>query len=316
LIWRSPSYIGSKTLLCVASALFIGFSFFNASNTQTGLQNQMFAVFMIFTIFGQLLQQIMPFFVTQRALYEVRERPAKTYSWKAFMLANIFVELPWNTLMAVLIFACWYFPPGFYRNAEYTGAFNQRNGLVFLFMWQFLLFTSTFAHMVIAAIPTAETAGNIGNLMFSMSLIFCGILVQPQNLVGFWIWMYRISPFTYLAGGLLSTSLANAPLTCSDVELVTVQPPAGQTCIAYLQDYITSIGGGYVANENATADCQFCSASSTNSFLSSISVSYSTRWRDFGILNAYIVFNVAAALFLYWLVRVPKKAKAKKEKKE
>lgn len=45
----------------------------------------------------------MPHFVTQRSLYEARERPSKTYSWKAFMLSNIFVELPWNTLMAVIV---------------------------------------------------------------------------------------------------------------------------------------------------------------------------------------------------------------------
>lgn len=68
----------------------------------------MFSIFMLLTIFGQLVQQIMPHFVTQRALYEVRERPAKTYSWKAFMLSNILVELPWQTLMAVIIFFCWY----------------------------------------------------------------------------------------------------------------------------------------------------------------------------------------------------------------
>jgi len=34
------------------------------------------------TVFGQLCQQIMPHFVTQRSLYEIRERPSKTYSWK------------------------------------------------------------------------------------------------------------------------------------------------------------------------------------------------------------------------------------------
>ena len=47
-----------------------------------------FAIFMLLTIFGQLVQQIMPNFVTQRSLYEARERPAKTYSWKAFMLSK------------------------------------------------------------------------------------------------------------------------------------------------------------------------------------------------------------------------------------
>lgn len=81
--WRTPSYVYSKTALCLFSTLFIGFVFFNAPLSQQGLQNQMFSIFLLFTIFGQLVQQIMPHFVTQRALYEVRERPSKTYSWKA-----------------------------------------------------------------------------------------------------------------------------------------------------------------------------------------------------------------------------------------
>jgi ATP-binding cassette subfamily G (WHITE) protein 2 (PDR) len=42
-------------------------------------------------------------FVVQRALYEARERPAKTYSWQAFMVAQILVELPWQVSLLVLL---------------------------------------------------------------------------------------------------------------------------------------------------------------------------------------------------------------------
>ena len=172
--WRTPSYIYSKATLCTLSGLFIGFSFFKAENSQQGLQNQLFAIFLLLTIFGQLVQQIMPHFVTQRALYEVRERPSKAYSWKAFMLSSIIVELPWNSLMALIIFLCWYYPIGFYRNAIPTGEVSERGALMFLLILMFLLFTSTFTNMVIAGIETAETGGNIANLLFSLSLVFCG----------------------------------------------------------------------------------------------------------------------------------------------
>lgn len=141
--WRTPSYIYSKAALCTLSALFIGFIFFNAPLTQQGLQNQMFSIFLLFTIFGQLVQQIMPHFVTQRSLYEVRERPSKTYSWKAFMISNIVVELPWNGLMAVIIFFCFYYPIGLYNNAVPTDAVHERGALFFLFVLQFLLFSKS-----------------------------------------------------------------------------------------------------------------------------------------------------------------------------
>jgi ATP-binding cassette subfamily G (WHITE) protein 2 (PDR) len=134
----------------------------------------MLGIFMLMFIFSSLAEQIMPLFVTQRSLYEVRERPSKAYSWKAFMLSNIIVELPWATFCAVLIYFCWYYPGGLYRNAEPTDAVHERGALMFLLILAFMLFASTVAHMVIAGVDTAKNSSNIGYLMFSLALTFCG----------------------------------------------------------------------------------------------------------------------------------------------
>ncbi|KAF9269259.1 hypothetical protein L218DRAFT_851868 [Marasmius fiardii PR-910] len=310
-LWRTPSYIYAKLVLCVLTALFIGFSFFKADNTRQGLQNQMFSIFMLMTIFGNIVNQIMPEFVKQRSLYEVRERPSKTYSWKAFLLANIIAEIAWNTLAAVLTFLCWYYPIGLYRNAQWTDAETERSGLMFLLVWAFFLFTSTFAHLCIAPVDLAETGGNIAQLAFSLMLVFCGVLVPPSSLPGFWMFMYRVSPFTYLIDGIMSTALANAPAFCSDIEFTYVDPPSGLTCGQYLANS-TALTTGSLSNPDATSNCQFCSIKDTNSFLSGVASRYDLRWRNFSIMWAYIVFNFFGALFLYWLVRVPKKSKAKK----
>ena len=48
-------------------------------------------------------------------------------------------------------------------------------------------------------------------------------------------------------------------------------------------------------------------------YLAQLSSQYSTRWRNFGIMWAFIGFNVAGALFLYWLARVPRKQKVQEE---
>ena len=108
--WRTPGYIYSKFVLGIASALFIGFSFFLQNTSSTGLQNTLFSIFMLTSIFSTLVQQIMPRFVTQRSLYEVRERPSKAYSWGSFMFANIVVEIPYQILLAILVWAAWYWP--------------------------------------------------------------------------------------------------------------------------------------------------------------------------------------------------------------
>lgn len=140
----------------------------------TGLQNQMFAVFMLLVVFAFLTYQAMPNFVLQRELYEARERAARTYSWMVFMLSNIVVELPWNSLAGLLIFVLFYYLVGMHNNAEANDSVTERGGLMFLLLWAFMLFESTFANMVIAGVEMAEVGATISLLLFAFSLIFCG----------------------------------------------------------------------------------------------------------------------------------------------
>lgn len=55
--WREPAYIGAKFMLGIASALFIGFSFFQPDNTEQGFQDTLFSIFMVNSIFSTLVQQ-------------------------------------------------------------------------------------------------------------------------------------------------------------------------------------------------------------------------------------------------------------------
>ncbi|KAL0933734.1 ABC transporter CDR4-like protein 3 [Colletotrichum truncatum] len=304
--WRTPSYIYAKAALCTLVAAFIGFVFFKAPNTQQGLQNQMFAIFNLLTVFGQLVQQTMPHFVIQRSLYEVRERPSKVYGWKVFMLSQIIVELPWNTLMAAIMYFCWYYPVGLYNNAVAADQVAERGALMFLYLLVFLLFTSTFTDFIIAGFETAEAGGNIANLLFMLCLIFCGVLANPDSIPRFWIFMYRVSPFTYIVSGMLSTAVANTNVICAANEYLHFDPPSQQTCEQFMGQYI-QIAGGYLREPNATTNCEFCVMDDTNRFLANVKSDYADRWRNFGIAWVYIIFNIFAALGLYWLARVPKK---------
>ena len=124
--------------------------------------------------------------------------------------------------------------------------------------------------------------------------------------------MYRISPLTYLVDGMLSVGIANTYAYCADYQFLTFDPPPPMTCETYLEDYI-SVVGGYVQNPSATSNCHYCTIYETNVFLETMSSSYNHRWRNFGILWAFIVFNVFGAIGLYWLARVPKRSREKKE---
>jgi hypothetical protein len=80
-------------------------------------------------------------------------------------------------------------------------------------------------------------------------------------------------------------------------------PPAGQTCGAYLADYAAA-AGGTIQNPDATAGCNYCSLSNADQFLAGSSIYYGERWRNFGILFAFIGFNAFLAVLTYYLFRV------------
>lgn len=129
---------------------------------------------------------------------------------------------------------------------------------------------------------------------------------------------YRLSPYTYLIEGLTGqgtvtlksrviywlftilrcfSAVGRKPLVCAQVELVSLDPPFGQTCQEYLQTYINH-AGGYVTNPTATSNCQFCAYATTDQFLeSTFNIFYSHHWRNFGIFIAYVVMNVGSVIF-------------------
>ncbi|KAM5361174.1 hypothetical protein ACJZ2D_013256 [Fusarium nematophilum] len=308
--WRSPTYLWSKTILIVLASLYLGFSF-NANNTIQGLQNQLYAIFMYLVLFGSVNEQIMPMFIPQRDLYEVRERPSKIYRWTTFLLSNIIVEAIWSTFMAALMYFCWYYPVGFVQN---TTSDNEaiRGFLIFLFLWMFMLFTSTFSHFVIAWIPTPESAGVLASLLWMLCIAFCGVGVPYHDIPKFWTFMYRASPGTYLISGIMSTAVAGSDVTCANNEVLSMAAPANMTCGDFMGPFVKE-AGGYLLNPSSSDSCQYCSLASTDQFLDRFQIEYSDRWWHFGLLWVYIAFNVAATLGFYWYFRVPKGSGVKRQ---
>ncbi|OAA51503.1 ATP-binding cassette transporter ABC1 [Metarhizium rileyi] len=294
--WRMPSYIFAKFALGIFAGLFIGFTFFDAPYTMAGTQNVIFNTFMLTTIFSSIVQQIQPLFVTQRSLYEVRERPSKAYSWVAFIFANIVVEIPYQIFTGILIWAASYYPVIGIQSSD-------RQGLVLAFVIQLFIYASAFAHMAIVAMPDAHTAGSIVNVLSIMSIIFSGVLQTATALPGFWIFMYRVSPFTYWIGGIVGTELHGRQITCSSTETNVFNPPQGMTCGQYLQPLLEQ-APGTLQNPEATSQCRYCGVTNADQLLAGSGIFWSQRFRNFGIMWGYIAFNIFMAVLLYYLFRV------------
>lgn len=61
---------------------------------------------------------------------------------------------------------------------------------------------------------------------------------------------------------------------------------------------------GYLLNPDATSDCGYCSVRVADTFLEGVNIYWSERWRNFGLMWVYIVFDIAAAVLLYYFFRV------------
>lgn len=310
-LWRTPTYIYSKILLCAAAPLFVGVTFWQTKPTIQGLQEQMLSVFTVMIVFGAIIEQMMPHFVLQRQVYETRELPAKTFHWAAFMGANILAELPWQTGMSALCFVCYYFPVGFFRPAVAAHALSARAGLFFATMWSFFLFASTFGHLLIAALDVPDTGGSLANLLFILCLIFCGILATPKALPGFWVFMYRVSPLTYIVESFMAAGLEGLEIVCAPQEVIRVAlPPAMKSCGEYL-DRFANQAGGRVLNPLAHGTCEYCPMADSSAFLTSIQASLNDGWRNFGLVFVYITVNIVGAMAIFYFVRMPKPPKIK-----
>ena len=301
--WRTPKYIWSKIMLAVANSIFNGFSFFKAGTSLQGLQNQMLSTFMLSVMLNTLVEQLLPLYITQRSLYEVRERPSKTFSWWVFLSAIFTAEIPWNILCGTLSYFCWYYPIGFYTNAEYTDTVHERGALSWLLIVGFFNYASSLGLACVAGVEEEQNGANISNLLFTMCLNFCGILKYPT---GFWSFMYRANPFTYWIASLLSAGVGDSKLICSPKEVVYFRPPSGMSCTEYITPYMNQTGG-YMVDSEDPEYCGYCTASNTNAYLESVHVSYHKRWRDWGIFICFIAINIMFMYALYWLARVPKK---------
>ncbi|KAI0728228.1 pleiotropic drug resistance ABC transporter [Fomitopsis betulina] len=292
--WRDPSYMMAKLGMNIAAGLLIGFTFFKAKDSVQGTQNKLFAIFMSTILAVPLSNQLQVPFLESRSIYEIRERHSSMYSWTAFLTSQILVELPWNIVGSTLYFLCWYWTVGFP---------SDRGGFTYLMLSvAFPLYYTTVGQAVAAMCPGPEIAALVFSFLFSFVLSFNGVL-QPFRELGWWRWMYHLSPFTYLIEALLGQAIGQSEITCVAKELSTIEPPTGQTCIKYMGNFI-ELSGGYLTNENATSSCQYCAYRTTDAFLEqSFNISYSNHWRDFGIFCAYILFNIACIFLFSWLFR-------------
>lgn len=120
-LWRTPDYVWNKIGLHVTNALFGGFTFWMVGDSISDLQLRLMAVFNFVFVAPGCINQLQPMFIANREIFETREKKSKTYTWLAFITAQLVSEIPVLILCGTVYFVCWYFTVGFPVKASLSG---------------------------------------------------------------------------------------------------------------------------------------------------------------------------------------------------
>ncbi|OQE46403.1 hypothetical protein PENCOP_c001G07055 [Penicillium coprophilum] len=291
--WRVPDYIIGKFMLHIFTGLFNTFTFWHLGHGNIDMQSRLFSVFMTLTISPPLIQQLQPRYLHFRGLYESREANSKIYSWPAFVTSTILPELPYSIVAGSIYFNCWYWGIWFPRSSFISG-------YVWMCLMLFEVYYVGLGQFIAALAPNELFASLLVPTFFTFIVSFCGVVVPYAAMPHFWqSWMYWLTPFQYLLEGLIGTITHDVPVRCIEREESHFSPPPGMTCQQYAGSYVAK-AGGYV-RDAANGMCAYCQYSDGGQYAKSINVFYSHKWRDYGILWGYIIFNFALVFAFSWL---------------
>jgi ATP-binding cassette, subfamily G (WHITE), member 2, SNQ2 len=282
--WRTPNYGFTRFFNHLIVAFLTGFCYLRLNNSRTSLQYRIFIIFQVTVLPALILAQVEPKYAIARMI-SYREQAAKAYKTFPFALSMVIAEIPYSLLCAVGFFLPIYYIPGLQPAPS-------RAGYQFLIVLITEFFAVTLGQMVAALTPTPFIASLTNPFIIITFALFCGVTIPQPEIPGFWrAWLYQLDPVTRLIEGMVVTELHNRPVECTPSEFNLFTAPPGQDCGSYMAPFFAAGGAGYLAN-NITSDCQYCAYKVGDQFYEPLGYSFENRWRDLGILAAFIGSNL------------------------
>ncbi|KAI8354605.1 ABC-2 type transporter-domain-containing protein [Choanephora cucurbitarum] len=299
--WRCPQYNLGRLFNVCFIGLISGFSFWKLGNSPPDMQNRMFSVFTTLLMSNSLIILAQPRFMQERVWFR-REYASKYYGWAPFALSCLLVEIPYLIVLATIFLFCFYWTAGLQNE-------SNRIGFFYIHFVVFLFYSVSLGFTIAAFSSTPPMAAVINPFFTSILILFAGIVQPPSQMPHFWSsWMYWLDPYHYLIEGLVVNVMDGVQVQCSENDYITINAPSGQTCQQYMSEFFQSGGPGYLGNPDASGSCNYCQYSRGNDYYEQrIGWSFSNRWRDFGILCAYTVFNCLMFIFFVFLFRKAKR---------
>ncbi|CAO3627721.1 unnamed protein product [Mucor fragilis] len=299
--WRSPSYNLGRALTVCLIGFVTGFTFWKVGSSPVDLQNRMFGLLTSLFMGNSMIILIQPRFIQERAWFR-REYASKYYGSFPFALSCILVEIPYLIAVSALFMFFYYWTTGLQNESDRVGYF-------FIIFVVYLFHSVSLGYVIAAFCESPSLAAIVNPFFITVLLLFNGIFQPPGSMPAFWSsWMYWLNPYHYLVEGLVTNGLDAVEVVCEDKDYIKINTPPGSTCGEYMSQYFADGGLGYLGNPNSTDLCDYCQYSTGNDYYEyRIGWSFSNRWRNFGLLWLFTLFNVAVFFVFVYVFRKQKR---------
>jgi len=286
--WRTPNYGFTRLFNHFTFALLAGVIYVHLDNSRSSLQDRVFLIFQVTVLPALILAQVQPKYAIARSL-SYKEQAAKAYRTIPFAMSMVVAEIPYSLLCAVFFFIPIYYIPGLRSAPKYAGY----QFFMILVVEQFAV---SLGQMIAALTPTPKLSSLLNPPIMITFALFAGVTIPFPQMPLFWrSWLYYLAPFSHLVNGMMVTELHNNPTKCREPELQTFTAPGNSTCGEYMDIFFRRGGPGYLVN-TTTNDCQYCAFKVGDQFYEPFGYSFDHRWRELGILSAYIFSTIGILL--------------------
>ncbi|KAI8318478.1 hypothetical protein GQ54DRAFT_300291 [Martensiomyces pterosporus] len=297
--WRDTQYNITRVALQIVTALVIGFSFFNLSESATDLQNKVFAIFLCSVLSVLVINQVQPQYLRQRLVFS-RETSSNQYGWGAFAFAIILTEWPFSFVSNTCFFLCFYWTAGLNTTSDRAGYFY----ISYIVLG---LYSLTVGQAIASIAPNDIIAALLNPIITVPSTMFAGVSIPYAAMPKFWrSWLYWLVPYHYYIEGVITNDLHGSAVRCKPYEFYTFEPPVGMTCNKYAGGFVKA-AIGYIDNPDDTSDCRYCQFKIGDDFYRTLDWSFDHRWRNVGVMLGYIIFNMAFTLLMVKVYKVNKR---------
>ncbi|CAN6878213.1 unnamed protein product [Brassica oleracea] len=199
--WRNPSYNLTRIMFMCLTSVICGVLFWQKAkkiNTQQDLFNVLGSMYTVVLFTGiNNCSTVLFCIATERNVF-YRERFAQMYTSWAYSLAQVLVEIPYSLVQSILCMAILYPMVGYHFS-------------VYKVFWSFyavfcsLLIFNYFGMLLVVITPNIHVAFTLRSGFYSMVNLFAGYVMPKPSIPKWWIWMYYLSPTSWVLNGLLTS---------------------------------------------------------------------------------------------------------------